>query len=72
MARVRFYVSFVASLVPCDMSGFMECSVHRGVSDLCVFYLCLSRTFVSRFVVTSLQSVTPIKKTGLFRDGVFS
>ena len=56
MARVRFYVSFVASLVPCDMSGFMECSVHRGVSDLCVFYLCLSRTFVSRFVVTSLVS----------------
>ena len=39
-----------------DMSGFMECSVHRGVSDLCVFYLCLSRTFVSRFVVTSLVS----------------
>ena len=33
-----------------------KCSVHRGVSDLCVFYLCLSRTFVSRFVVTFLVS----------------
>ena len=50
------YVSFVASLVPCDMSGFMEMFVHRGVSDLFVFYLCLSRTFVSRFVDTSLDS----------------
>ena len=56
MARVRFYVSFVASLVPCDMSGFMEMFGPQGSVGLCVFYLCLSRTFVSRFVVTSLVS----------------
>ncbi len=40
MARVRFYVSFVASLVPCDMSGFMEMFGPQGsVGFMCVLSL---------------------------------
>ena len=40
MACVRFYVSFVASLVPCDMSGFMEMFGPQGsVGFMCVISL---------------------------------
>ena len=56
MARVRFYVSFVASLVPCDMSGFMEMFDPQGS----VGFMCVLSLFVPdicfRFVVTSLVS----------------
>ena len=52
MACVRFYVSLVALLVPCAMSGFMEMFGPQGsVGFLCVIFV-MSRTFVVRFVLS--------------------
>ena len=40
MARVRFYVSLVASLVPCVMFGFMEMFGPQGsVGFMCAISL---------------------------------
>ena len=53
MACVRFYVSFVASLVPCDMSGFMEMFGPQGsVGFMCVISLfCPGHLFIVLFLV---------------------
>ena len=57
MARVRFYVSLVASLVPSVIFGFMEMFGPQGsVSIMCALSLFCPGHFVSRFVVTSLVS----------------
>ena len=56
MARVRFYVSFVALLVPCVMSGFMEMFGPQGsVGFMCVISLfCPGHLFLDLFLVLSL------------------
>ena len=57
MACVRFYVSLVALLVPCEMSGFMEMLGPQGsVRITCAISLFCPGHFVSRFVVTFLVS----------------
>ena len=57
MACVRFYVSLVALLVPCEMSGFMEMFGPQGsVRIMCAISLFCPGHFVSRFVVASLVS----------------
>ena len=48
----RFYVSFVAQLVPCVMFGSMEMFGPQGsVGFMCVIFV-LSRTYVHRFVLS--------------------
>ena len=54
MACVRFYVSFVASLVPCDMSGFMEMFGPQGSVGFMCYIFVMSRTFILSFVFISL------------------
>ena len=56
MARVRFYVPFVALLVPCVMFGSMEMfGPQRSVGFMCYIFV-LSRAFVLSFVFISFAS----------------
>ena len=52
MACVRFYVSLVALLVPCVMSGFMEMFGPQGSVGFLYVIFVMSRTFVHRFVLS--------------------